>query len=459
MHNLLDEKWLPVLYNSGQYQRIGVKQAFFEAHQIRQLAANNPMDRMAALRFLLALLYWCQGNPPDKPVSSFPPEWFTKLEQTRDCFELLGDGKRFYQDRNAKRQRPTTDLIQEIPTGNNFWHFRHSTDSENGLCTGCCATGLLRLPMFSTVSLPDLKSGINGTPPIYVARWGGTLLETLNVNWIQHENIGVPSWEHHPVIHANEDIPLLTGLTLPARRVLLNDTATQGTCILCGATAPIIKECEFQSAGEQKNDRWTDPHVIYSTEQSREALKASDLIAVGPRKKKFSMDRPWPLLFKKMLESGWIVPHKNRMSLLIVGFAVDKAKNIDVWERIIELPKQDFEQELTAIMTQQWEEEGSKLKTLVARSKVQSVATVTAIRPHVENEISSCLEKLMGGNTESWQKATQKYEPMMKAVAQALSPGHTTAAIIQRHRIANTLPNMSQPQEAKDKLAKKGSGK
>ena len=34
--------------------------------RIRQIAASNPMDRMAILRFLLALLYWCKGNPPGR---------------------------------------------------------------------------------------------------------------------------------------------------------------------------------------------------------------------------------------------------------------------------------------------------------------------------------------------------------------------------------------------------------
>src|SRR5690606_13138708 len=77
---------------------------------------------------------------------------------------------------------------------NNFWHFRHSKDEKDGLCLPCCVLGLLRLPLFSVSGLPDLKSGINGVPPIYVVPVGLTLAETLAANWIRVASLGVPSW-------------------------------------------------------------------------------------------------------------------------------------------------------------------------------------------------------------------------------------------------------------------------
>ncbi len=87
-YNLLEEKWIPVLWKDGHSDRVGITEAFTQAGRIRQIAASNPMDRLAILRFLLALLYWCEGNPPhDKDsISSFPPDWFKKLKDNRDCF-------------------------------------------------------------------------------------------------------------------------------------------------------------------------------------------------------------------------------------------------------------------------------------------------------------------------------------------------------------------------------------
>src|SRR6266498_4081328 len=96
-YNLLDEEWIPVLYHHGTLERVGIRKAFEEAGRIRQIAASNPMDRVAILRFLLAILYWCRGNPPVKPpVDSFPTDWFKKIEEkeNKDCFNLLGEGKR-----------------------------------------------------------------------------------------------------------------------------------------------------------------------------------------------------------------------------------------------------------------------------------------------------------------------------------------------------------------------------
>ena len=98
-YNLLEEKWIPVLWKDGHSSRVGIIEALTQAGRIRQIAASNPMDRLAILRFLLALLYWCKGNPPDDKdsISSFPPDWFKKLDENKDCFNLLGEGKRFYQ--------------------------------------------------------------------------------------------------------------------------------------------------------------------------------------------------------------------------------------------------------------------------------------------------------------------------------------------------------------------------
>jgi len=56
--NLLKENWIPVLYANGRPARVGIRTALTEAGRIRQLAASNPMDNVALLRFLLAVLLW-----------------------------------------------------------------------------------------------------------------------------------------------------------------------------------------------------------------------------------------------------------------------------------------------------------------------------------------------------------------------------------------------------------------
>ncbi len=458
-YNLLDEQWIPVLYRDGRYDRVGIRKALEDAGQIRQIAASNPMDRIAILRFLLALLYWCKGNPPDdvgtSPNMPFPPEWFEKLEASRERFNLLGDGRRFYQDRAAQRRRPTTDLIQEIPTGNNFWHFRHSTDELDGLCLACCAIGLLRLPLFSVSGLPDLKAGINGTPPVYVVPWGSSLLKTLVANWIPSIGIGEPVWVNpYGGPRPAESVSLLAGLTMLSRRVWLHDPESDGTCVACGLQKiAIIRTCEFQTAGRQENALWSDPHVVYLDKTPRKAMKARDQSAAG----RFRMDRPWPDLLARLVETGRIGTEEKRCSLLIVGFATDQAKNIDVWERTVAMPLGSSIKEMAALLLRQWAKQGASMERRIGRSKVEGSAIITAIRPHIEDIVSAQTPQLATGDDRAWQRAAEQYRPVMAVVAQSVSPGFTTAAVQRRRQVSNALPDMRViPKKVEKPKRKKG---
>lgn len=457
-YNLLTEDWIPVLYRNGVWKRIGVLKAFEEAHQIRQIAATNPMDRVAILRFLLALLYWCKGNPPHRISENlgepFPDDWFARLAEEKDCFNLLGEKKRFYQDPSARRTRAATDLLQEIPTGNNFWHFRHSTDEMNGLCPACCAQGLLRLPLFSVSGLPDLKVGINGTPPIYVVPWATSLQATLVLNWSSRTELGTPSWTRpdiRPV--AGEEVPLLTGLTLLSRRVWLHDPeGRDDPCTGCGSRGcALVRTCEFQTAGDQKNDLWNDPHVIYPEAAPRKPQKAEDLTAAG----KFRMDRPWPDLVARMIEKPSPEFPGRAGRYLIVGFATDQAKNIDVWERVVDLPSTISPEEPDASFLRLWQKEGRRMEKRLGRSDSAATAVVAAIRPHVEHMVSGRVGELTGGAKEAWDQAAAQYGPMMKVIAGALSPGVTTTALQCRKQIASTRPNMQPRPGRREKPGRK----
>lgn len=462
-YNLLDEKWIPVLYHNGRWERIGIREALNGAGAIRQIATSNPMDRVAIIRFLLALLYWCKGNPPDdasvNPRDSFPTEWFSKLDKNKECFNLLGKGKRFYQDPTSHRARAATDLMQEIPTGNNFWHFRHSTDEKDRLCPACCAIGLLRLPLFSVSGLPDLKAGINGSPPVYILPLGNSLLETLQANWMPRGHLGDPAWID-PLIRPqlNQEVPLLIGFTILSRRVWLHEPVEPpGQCISCGAKGTsLIRTCEFETAGEQKNDLWNDPHVLYSTAPQRKSLKTVDPTAAG----KFRMDRPWTDLLARVVETGKFISDNKPTTLLVVGFATDKAKNIDVWERTITVPARGSMKELSGIMPQQWRYEGWRMEKRIGRSKIEGPVTLTSIRPDIEKQVSADAEPLLVCSDSAWKQAILRYRPMMQSIAQSISPGFTATAMQRRRDIASLLPDMNPKTEpAKKTNRKKGAAK
>jgi hypothetical protein len=460
-YNLLEEKWIPVLWTDGEYTCVGIKEALLQAGRIRQVAASNPMDRVAVLRFLLALLYWYKGNPPDATdsarVRSFPPAWFTKLDDNKGLFNLLGCGSRFYQDSAARRPRTSTDLLQEIPSGNNFWHFRHSTDGKDGLCPACCAVGLLRLPMFSVSGRPDLKAGINGAPPIYVVRCGVTLQETLMLNWTPRRNLGTPTWAAPDSMPTpGRDVPLLLGLTLLSRRVWLHDPVPSGTCISCGATdTALILDCEFESAGEMRNDLWNDPHVVYSEGPPRRASRATDLTATG----RFRMDRPWAQLLADIVESDRFTLPDRSVRVLAVGFATNQAKNVDVWERNVELPPAGAVPAAARQTLLQWHGQGKELEYRVSRSRSAGAAALASVRPHVEDAVSRRSAALLTGAGGAWDEAASLYGPMIGAVASALSPGVSTEALLRRRYISGAIPDMRPVPEPEPKPARKKGAK
>ncbi|NQT84083.1 type I-E CRISPR-associated protein Cse1/CasA [bacterium] len=86
-YNLLEEQWIPVLMTDGKYCRVGIKDALTQAGRIRQIAASNPMDRVALLPFLVAVLQWCTGSPAEGErgelfeTGQFPVGWFAKLQK------------------------------------------------------------------------------------------------------------------------------------------------------------------------------------------------------------------------------------------------------------------------------------------------------------------------------------------------------------------------------------------
>ena len=327
--NLLVEKWIPVLYQNGEFTRLGIKKTLEDAHLIRQIAASNPMDRVSVIRFLLAILYWCKGNPQeeDEFPSKFPLEWFKKLDENQECFNLLGDGKRFYQDEAVKNKDKlsVSSLIHEIPTGSNIYHFRHSLDGEDGLCPSCCALGLIRLPVFTTVGGRGNRPGINKKPPIYLLPFGKSLFETLKFTYKPVQNIGFPSWDYkEKVNNSDAEVPLLNGLTNLPRLVWLEEPTQIGKCINCGSYAPLIRKCVFNGGSDQNDKIWHDPHIAIIDNKENKPI-----VADNPLKIWFKTDRPWT----NLLNYCSIYEQNLLGNFSVVGFASDQAKHIDIWER------------------------------------------------------------------------------------------------------------------------------
>jgi hypothetical protein len=328
MYNLLDEPWIPVLWRDGRVGRVGIRKALAEAGKIRQIAASNPMDNVSLLRFLLAVFQWSKPELDDKERASLdgnsvgiPSEWLGKLDEHEQVFNLLGDGPRFYQDKqlldeklNAKQKmwdekkdkaekkktgtqnrkstktsrndrpaklddddfRPIGDLLIEVPTESKVVHFRHVRDKQYGLCPACCAVGIIRFCGWANAYAGgNYTSAINGPTPAYAVPQGSTLLQTLLMNRcpVSISNMP-PPWlsSKAPTV---DSFNAITALAWRSRKLWLCDPqVAKESCAYCGQLARLIKQHAFtgnweplftpkgQKKGQEKKFWDKDQHLI-----------------------------------------------------------------------------------------------------------------------------------------------------------------------------------------------------
>lgn len=268
--NLVTAKWIPVLYRDGRFDRVGIRQALTEAGKIRQIAASNPMDNVALLRFLLAVALWCKDDAKSAFATlsdgsmGIPEDWLAKLDDRKAAFNLLGDGTRFYQDKATGGNRvAAANLIHEFPSGSKIAHFRHCLDKREGLCLACCAVALVRWPLLASAGTAgagqSMTASLNGNTPAYSVQQSANLLATLSRESPRSSTVegDCPLWEG-----ASEDSPLgiLKGLTWRTRQVQLILENAAGVCASCGSNhMSLVYEVFFRPGWKRpSSDPWAD---------------------------------------------------------------------------------------------------------------------------------------------------------------------------------------------------------
>ncbi|MGB7581776.1 MAG: type I-E CRISPR-associated protein Cse1/CasA [Sedimentisphaerales bacterium] len=65
-YNLLDEKWIPVLWTDGKFNHVGIKEALTQAGRIQEVRDSSPLVTFGIYRLLIAVLKWlynCTSAP------------------------------------------------------------------------------------------------------------------------------------------------------------------------------------------------------------------------------------------------------------------------------------------------------------------------------------------------------------------------------------------------------------
>jgi len=277
--NLLTMRWIPVLRTNGKCERVGIRMALTEAGTIRQIASSNPMDNVALLRLLLAVLQWCKATLDDteraglSDAAGIRDDWLSDKLGAEDkpnaAFDLLVHAKPFFQDPGVAQTKltPATNLLHEAPSGTNIAHFNHTHDFESGLCLACCAVAMVRWSCYASAGKagPDqqMTAVPHGNKPAYCTQVGATLLKTLQLNWpfAQPTDGDRPIWDG-----ADEDSMLgpLKGFTWRSRRMLINKRDQPGVCLLCGRQVDgLVRSIYFRPGWARPEDGWNeDPHLL-----------------------------------------------------------------------------------------------------------------------------------------------------------------------------------------------------
>lgn len=254
--NLLYAPWIPVLWRDGRAGRVGISTALKQAGRIRQIAATNPMDNVALLRFLLAVLLWCKPDAKealgklldaDAKAPGIPEDWLGNLDRHQPAFELLGPGERFYQDSLLQNQnsRPIADLLVEFPGADSVNHMLHVVhdDGSYGFCPGCCVLGILRLSTWAP-SNRYYPASVNPGSAAYAFTQWENLLATLRIN--------APNTPAEP---ANAPWILLQPPTSPdaisrlawrPRKLWLNVAQRNGSCAYCGTPGVLLDSVSIE---------------------------------------------------------------------------------------------------------------------------------------------------------------------------------------------------------------------
>lgn len=277
--NLLENDWIPVLYCNGRPARVGILKAFADAGVIRQVAASNPMDNIAVLRFLIAVLLWCRPEASEAgtrllhKTDGIPVTWLDKLELHKASFNLLGEGERFYQDPSLRggNARPIADLLVEFPGADSVNHLRHVIhDGSYGFCPACCALGLLRLSVWAPANR-FYPASVNPASAAYLFISHPTLALTILANLPQPESgSGAAPWLSAA---PSTSPPPMEFLAWRPRKLWLNTSAEGGQCANCGVVGSIVDSLCNEAGwatpvaeGRTKKYWEHDPHLLKSVE-------------------------------------------------------------------------------------------------------------------------------------------------------------------------------------------------
>lgn len=213
--NLIDEKWIPVLFLDGTRDELGIRDTLLRSEEIAVIEDSSPLVVAALHRFLLAVLYRVLEGPTDIDQAKalfkkgLPSEKITVyLEKWRDRFWLFDEKYPFGQipTFEPKTWRAWTALAAEHNADNAKVLFDHVDVESPGTITEAAAARWILATQTFSVSCGKSELSHTGTAPSATAAMalplGGNFQDTLLLSLVPQNRAVIaadlPLWERFP---------------------------------------------------------------------------------------------------------------------------------------------------------------------------------------------------------------------------------------------------------------------
>ena len=261
--NLLEEPWIRAMLPNCTIQEVSLMDALIQAQRFSHLAGELPVQDMALLRVLLAVVHtvfsrvdergqlhpirdeddalerwqaiWAMKRFPEEPIRNYFETW-------KDRFYLFHPERPFYQvaQATAGTEFSAAKLNGEISESSNKTRLFSVRTGKTKSCLTCAeaARWLIYINGFDDTSAKPKQQGLP-SPGVgwlgalgLIAAQGENLFETLMLNWVLLDDKGepwgknVPVWElEQPRTKERCEIPIPDNqaqlLTLQSRRLIL----------------------------------------------------------------------------------------------------------------------------------------------------------------------------------------------------------------------------------------------
>lgn len=453
--NLLHEPWLPVRWRGGAPpSSVGLREALVRAHDIAELATDNPLETIALNRLLVALM--ASAYPGLAKPEGWYAVWDHKqldpdaldayLNPIADNFDLLSPKHPFYgaTKTDTEAVSPVSRLQHAATSGNNALLFSHDLDSVPQalplagaaralVCTQAAALGGGVAQPFNLCHAPLvggayfwLRGVADDEPSLFRAlllnlppdeRAWGNPDKDRGATW---ETAAPPAAEKRRV-HGIRDL-----YTFQSRRLQLRLDSEQRVVGVCYNQGSKIEKLLFDDPHQAQVEGKEGFYPLrFRTDRALWQDSATYLMTRGGKGGRPPVTFDWLSQPSTLAELGQGVDVKTAFAADVFGMVNDQAK-VELWrhERVTVYPEiiqEPSRWELLQTLLREADFCGDRLREA---SRAYAMR-VRLNKPHgtrlgdVERADRDSMVQIIATNTRYWTALGQEFEPFLGQIAQA----------------------------------------